>query len=200
MSGRPAEIRTARGNRRVSAPAQARIDAPNSHEGFLVTSGTFDLLYANTAALRILGFPRPSAQPALVARQLRVIFAAPSETAQMPCDAAFVSGRRTYTCRPFLLDHQSHAGSARPRRAMLGVLIDRPSRKKEEAPSDARQRFHLSPREFESAQCLVRGLTTKEVAECMHVSPNTVKQYVRLVMSKMGVTTRAGIVGKLLSA
>jgi DNA-binding NarL/FixJ family response regulator len=31
----------------------------------------------------------------------------------------------------------------------------------------------------------------------MHVSPNTVKQFVRLIMSKMGVTTRPGILGRV---
>jgi DNA-binding CsgD family transcriptional regulator len=31
----------------------------------------------------------------------------------------------------------------------------------------------------------------------MNVSPNTVKTFFRLVMMKMGVNTRAGIVGKL---
>ena len=40
----------------------------------------------------------------------------------------------------------------------------------------------------------------KEIAERMHVSPNTVKQFVRLIMSKMQVATRSGVLGKLLSA
>jgi DNA-binding CsgD family transcriptional regulator len=63
---------------------------------------------------------------------------------------------------------------------------------------DAGQRFRLSQRECETVQHLVMGLTTKEVAKRMGVSPNTIKQFVRLVMSKMGVTTRSGIVGKLI--
>ena len=42
------------------------------------------------------------------------------------------------------------------------------------------------------------GLTSKEVAIRMNISPNTVKAFLRLVMGKMGVTTRAGIVAKLL--
>jgi DNA-binding CsgD family transcriptional regulator len=59
--------------------------------------------------------------------------------------------------------------------------------------------FHLSPRECETVRYLSQGLTTKEVAHHMSVSPNTVKQFVRLIMSKMGVTTRSGIVGKLVA-
>jgi DNA-binding CsgD family transcriptional regulator len=41
------------------------------------------------------------------------------------------------------------------------------------------------------------GLTSKELATRMNISPNTVKAFLRLIMIKMGVTTRAGIVGKL---
>jgi DNA-binding NarL/FixJ family response regulator len=41
-------------------------------------------------------------------------------------------------------------------------------------------------------------LTTKEIAHRMSVSPNTIKQFVKLTMSKMGVTTRSGIIGKLI--
>jgi DNA-binding CsgD family transcriptional regulator len=33
----------------------------------------------------------------------------------------------------------------------------------------------------------------------MGVSPNTVKQFIRLAMTKMGVSNRTGIVGKVLS-
>jgi DNA-binding CsgD family transcriptional regulator len=32
----------------------------------------------------------------------------------------------------------------------------------------------------------------------MRVSPNTIKQFVRIIMSKMGVTNRSGIIGKLI--
>jgi DNA-binding CsgD family transcriptional regulator len=172
---------------------QSATDASRARTGFLVTSATLDLLYANAAAFRILSFPGDSHEPAVVERQLRSIFPAERIVAEPPAEASFVSGRRTYVCRPFLLQ----APHSRPRQATLGVLLERPFHG--DRKLDVRSRFHLSPREFESVQYLVRGLTTKEVAERMKVSPNTVKQYVRLVMSKMGVTTRAGIVGKLLT-
>jgi DNA-binding CsgD family transcriptional regulator len=34
----------------------------------------------------------------------------------------------------------------------------------------------------------------------MQISPNTVKTFVRLIMVKMGVSTRSGLVGKILTA
>jgi DNA-binding CsgD family transcriptional regulator len=44
---------------------------------------------------------------------------------------------------------------------------------------------------------LLEGFTSKEIAERMKISPNTVKAFIRLVMVKMGVSTRSGIIGKL---
>jgi len=64
---------------------------------------------------------------------------------------------------------------------------------------DANRRFNLSPRECETVQHLTYGLTNKEIAQRMNISPNTVKQFLRLIMSKMSVTTRSGILGKLLT-
>jgi DNA-binding CsgD family transcriptional regulator len=58
--------------------------------------------------------------------------------------------------------------------------------------------YHLTVRELEAIEGVVMGLTSKEVAARMNISPNTVKAFLRLVMGKMGVTTRAGIVAKLL--
>jgi DNA-binding CsgD family transcriptional regulator len=43
------------------------------------------------------------------------------------------------------------------------------------------------------------GLTTKEVAQQLNISPNTVKSYFHSIMLKLGVTNRAAIVGKLLN-
>ena len=58
--------------------------------------------------------------------------------------------------------------------------------------------YVLTDREKEALLGLALGLSSKEVAERMSISPNTVKAYVRLIMIKMGVTRRSAIVGKLL--
>jgi DNA-binding CsgD family transcriptional regulator len=57
--------------------------------------------------------------------------------------------------------------------------------------------FDLTPREQEAVMLLVEGLTSKEIAQRMKISPNTVKAFLRLVMVKMDVSTRSGIVGKI---
>jgi DNA-binding CsgD family transcriptional regulator len=58
-------------------------------------------------------------------------------------------------------------------------------------------KYHLTTREQQTLRGVLSGLTSKEVAEQMSISPNTVKSFLRLVMGKMGVSSRTGIVAKL---
>ena len=67
------------------------------------------------------------------------------------------------------------------------------------SPNRPAARFQLTDREIEAVQHLADGLTSKEIAQRMNISPNTVKVFLRLVMLKMGVTTRSGVIGKLMS-
>ena len=62
---------------------------------------------------------------------------------------------------------------------------------------EAAKQFELTEREQETVQMLLQGLTSKEIAARMGISPNTVKAFLRLVMVKMGVSTRSGIVGRI---
>jgi DNA-binding CsgD family transcriptional regulator len=47
---------------------------------------------------------------------------------------------------------------------------------------------------------LGEGLTSKEIAIRMNISPNTVNSFVRLMMVKMGVSSRSAIIGKIVAA
>lgn len=58
--------------------------------------------------------------------------------------------------------------------------------------------YRLTEREQEALRGIARGFTTKELAERMHISPNTVKSFIRLISVKMGVSSRAEIMGCLL--
>ena len=60
------------------------------------------------------------------------------------------------------------------------------------------QEYHLTDREQEALIGVSMGLTSKQLGVRMNVSPNTVKAFLRLIMLKMGATTRSGVVGKLL--
>jgi DNA-binding CsgD family transcriptional regulator len=66
-----------------------------------------------------------------------------------------------------------------------------------DALSEVTEQFDLTGRESEIVSLLMEGLTSKEIANRMKISPNTVKAFLRLVMLKMDVSTRSGIVGKI---
>jgi DNA-binding NarL/FixJ family response regulator len=107
------------------------------------------------------------------------------------------SARRTYLCRSFSLDPvESHKNGSAQSGKLRIVMIER---KSNEAVTIAEisERFGLTAREQETVQFLLEGFTSKEIAHRMNISANTVKAFIRLVMVKMNVSTRAGIVGKV---
>lgn len=177
------------------SPGVAASRSVDTSAGFLLADESLKPIYANDAAVLILNYARPGtpSQPApILQERLRTIY--DDERVAVESSATtFLSGRRRYTCRRFLLE--SRSGHLQP--PMIALLLERSAREAFDL-SEASRRYHLSRRECETVQHLMHGLTTKEIAECMTVSPNTVKQFIRLVMTKMGVTTRSGIVGKLL--
>lgn len=62
-----------------------------------------------------------------------------------------------------------------------------------------RNEYGLTDRETQTLRFLLGGLTSKEIASRMDISANTVKVFLRQIMLKMSVTTRAGIIGKFVS-
>ena len=59
---------------------------------------------------------------------------------------------------------------------------------------------NLTPREGEVVQLLLEGKTNKEVAVCIEIGEYTVKDHIKRIMKKLEVTTRAGIVAKVLQS
>jgi len=164
--------------------------------GFLLTDLSFRALYANPAAVRILSFPDDSNIGSVRLQQrVNALFRGGNDASDfLVPPRTFLSGKRQYTCRSFLLDFVDCASED----PTVGLLLERQRRAPMELV-DTNRRFHLSPRESETVQHLVFGLTTKEIAQRMNVSPHTVKQYIRFIMTKMDVTTRSGIIGKILT-
>ena len=57
-------------------------------------------------------------------------------------------------------------------------------------------KIHLTPRELEVLKHLAQGLTNKEIAFQMNKSVSTVKQHISVMMLRLDVHTRTGIVIK----
>jgi DNA-binding CsgD family transcriptional regulator len=62
------------------------------------------------------------------------------------------------------------------------------------------QQFQLSKRQEETLSYLFQGLTSKEIAKFLDLSPNTVKIHIRALMTKLQCTTRTALVGRVLAA
>lgn len=105
----------------------------------------------------------------------------------------FRLGKVSYSCRVFLLKRPAD-GVHSP---ILALHLQRHS-----SVSDAvyllAAEYNLTDREQQALEAIAAGLTSKETAKKMNISPNTVKSFLRIIMLKMGVGSRAAIVGKLL--
>ncbi len=157
--------------------------------GVIVCGASLRNCSYNSVALRALCYPddpnsmkNPSR---LVGERLQALSARAFSSA-----GHALSGRRTYSWyRSNLL-----AGSAETSQLFLFFRGDI-------APLvllQACERFQLSRREQEIVHLLLRGKTSKEIASEIGISPNTVKTLFRILMAKMGVSTRSGILGKVL--
>lgn len=172
--------------------------------GLIVVDDSLVVIASNPEALQILTFPeRPEdihhldtwlisrIRSSLVERQtpFRIV-------------SEFRSSKRTYLCRTFplgLAGNQklgNQKNGSMPSRGLLIVMLER--RNNHAATmAEISEHFGLTARERETVQFLLEGLTSKEIAQRMAISPNTVKAFIRLVMVKMDVSTRSGIIGKI---
>jgi DNA-binding CsgD family transcriptional regulator len=157
----------------------------------------------NRKAMEILAFPqRPEdwrRPAAALARQIGVRLAPKSSGGMRTFVPEFKSGNRTYLCRAVGVGADC-VGTIFTSGASTLLLLER-----SEPPSSFRSqiacdKFGLSQRERQMVELLVKGMTTKEIAVSLRLSPNTVKSFLRLIMAKMSVSTRAGVVGKLVES
>ena len=168
--------------------------------GVLLLDAQLRLVHHTAEAATILGYPRK------LREKLPLDAVLPATRSQLanPHTAAsesleFSSGRRRYRCRVFLLDSSGNGSSDRVDRLQPNVVVVL-ERVFTEAANIPRwsEAFQLTNRERETVTFLLEGLTSKEIADRMRISPNTVKSFLKLVMAKVGASNRTGIVAKIL--
>ncbi len=166
-----------------------------SSDGFLLLDSSMNPIFVNPAATQILAYPRkPETERDLdsyLASKIRLTLFLEEPSNGSALVPKFQSGRRTYLCRSFRVNGMTNGNS----QAALAVVLERAAAKSASLAPLA-ERFHLTMREQEVAQFLLQGLTSKEIGLRMQISPNTVKAFLRLIMVKMGVSTRSAIVGR----
>jgi len=154
-------------------------------------------VYVNDEAVAILAYPEKpgniSSAQNIVAMKVRSILGDKQSEIQSGLATRFVSGKRRYLCRAFPIGSGSHNSD---RHASFALVLERYVAVPIDI-SELAEQYHLTTRERETTRCLLEGLTSKEIAVRMNISPNTVKAFLRLVMVKMGATTRSGIIGRI---
>ena len=120
------------------------------------------------------------------------------------CDAANLADVRiqlqiagnVYRCRTYLLEVLNGV----LRQQMVAIHIHKDSSIDNlNVLNEVKDEYRLTTREVEVLKGISLGLTTQELADRMCICPSTVKSFLRLITKKMGVTTRAAMVGKLLA-
>jgi DNA-binding NarL/FixJ family response regulator len=82
------------------------------------------------------------------------------------------------------------AEQTRQAQRRLGARLPRPSR-----PAGAKG--PLTPREYEVAELVAEGFTNRDIATRLYLSPRTVDTHTARILTKLEVTTRAGVARRL---
>jgi len=193
----PVGLKVISANQTAESLANRNLAAPNPAAGLLLMDSLLNPVSFNVEAIQILSYPENLANltrpRAFLARKIRSSLINQQSSSESPFVNEFRSGRRHYFCRAFLVD----SSVVNPSQPTIAVLLER-------VPSDlislsrVSRQFSLTPREREVLGYLLQNLSSKEIANQMHVSPNTVKAFLRLIMTKMRVASRSAIVVKIL--
>ena len=171
---------------------------PKTAAGFLLMDSSLHPVSFNTEAIEILSYPDRLANPTnsevLLAAKIRSNLVSQQAPGESPFVTEFRSGRRRYFCRSFFFVESCAKDPSHP---SIAVLLER-------GPSGSvplslvSQQFNLTRREREVLEYLLQGLTSKAIANRMNISPNTVKAFLRMIMIKMGVSSRSEVVIKII--
>lgn len=186
---------------RLTAERGTPVPAVAARPGLVVVDASLGLVASNDEAIQILTFPQHPKKirdlTGWLANKIRSTLVDRRSPGAASFVSEFQSAKRTYLCRCLQLSLAETAFvSTSP---TLVLMLERKSNGTI-AMAEISKRFGLTAREQEAVQLLVEGLTSKEIAVRMKISPNTVKTFVHMVMVKMGVSTRSGIIGKIVGA
>jgi len=175
------------------------MNAIASRPGLVLVDERLNLVAANSDALQILAFPETPEKlghlNGWLSKKIHSCLLDGKALNRPSFVHEFRSAKRTYICRAFPLNTGGN-GAARP---ALALMLERKSNGGGTL-AEISERFGLTAREQETMRLLAEGFSSKEIAARMKISPNTVKAFVHLVMVKMGVSTRSGIIGKMVGA
>jgi DNA-binding CsgD family transcriptional regulator len=185
---------------RPETKQDAGLDSNPERAGIVLMDPSYHALAVDAGAMSVLSElsreRRPESDPGLPAAE--VITVALEElmfsfrSAQTTTSTVYFSvNHSAYTGRLYTLDSQNHCTSS------FVVLYLSRDVTAEDSLGLTAYTYRLTARERETLLGMVMGLTNKELAQRMDISPSTAKAFVRMVMAKMGVTKRAAVVAKV---
>jgi DNA-binding CsgD family transcriptional regulator len=165
-----------------------------AEEGIVVTDMSFRPIAIDRGAAAILNDSNGHAGhslglPAEVIAALRTSARAGASAVR----ASFRKGKSRYSCRAYVVEPRDSV----LKQPVVALFLQKDA-SIDDAVSQVAAEYALTEREQEAVRGISMGLSSKELAARMKISPNTVKAFLRLIMIKMGVTTRAGIVARIL--
>ena len=162
--------------------------------GFVLADTEWNPLYANEEAKKIVTYPDAprtfQSAWSLVGKRIFSWNGGQNLSFAPASHVEFLSGRRKYVGMAIPLANWRRP----PAEAAVAVVLER-SGAASQGVAELSKSFRLTDREREVVELLIQGLTNKEIAVRMNISPNTVRAFIRMVMGKLGVSTRSGIVG-----
>lgn len=189
-------------------PSEHR-DPSGIASGVLFLSITHDVLYVSPEGFRILQrlhefeqeYPPSMTLPQSV-QQLCLDLDSARRERTTPVEWASIQLQRTtgpvstpVTLRGFVIPEWST-----PLTCRLLILFEAHQTAQPHPTESAKETLPLTERQQAIAKGLIRGLTNKELANELHISAHTVKEYVRVIMRKVQASTRAGVVARLSGA
>jgi DNA-binding CsgD family transcriptional regulator len=173
-----------------------KLSPPWTVAGFVLMDSSLSPISFNAKAVEILGYPNKPADPRcsdIVLTKICSTLLSGQSLSDARSVTEFRSGRRRYFCRAFLVDANANQTS----HPSIAVLLER-------GPSgliplsQVSQQFSLTQREGEALAYLLQGLSSREIANRMNISPNTVKSFMRMIMIKTGASSRSAVLRKIM--
>ncbi|WP_336317596.1 LuxR C-terminal-related transcriptional regulator [Streptomyces lavendofoliae] len=144
---------------------------------------------------------RPYAQALTMEGAARCVLAADTEGGDAPVSPDPVAGRTSALWAIPELEscaqHFTELGAVWDAARSRALLRTRQPAKKGRPPGRPSHADELSPREAEVAQLAVSGLTNREIAATLHLSPRTVEQHIARAMRKTGALSRRDLAHRL---
>jgi DNA-binding CsgD family transcriptional regulator len=158
--------------------------------GLVLMDLSLNSIAFDTGAAAILKHPNQTIASCLPPELMDVL--GRSETSELaPIKTHVQIGKTDYFCTAYRLE--SHNGIlAQP---VIALHLEKASAI--DVVYEVIAKYQLTAREMEALRGILMGLANKELAVRMNISPNTVKAFLRLIMIKMGVTTRSEMFAKI---